>query len=128
MYQKYQNTQKKKLLINAQNFRDGREMIIDAFKNKIFPMVSTGFEWDVDEEEVLKRHGDKINILPSKKNELPTTAGDLDKMYTCNVDDLDKLLLDTEKYLDPDLAENILDINKLLNILDLKSEESATER
>ena len=29
-------------------------MIIDAFKNKIFPMVPTGFENDVDEDELLK--------------------------------------------------------------------------
>ena len=31
------------LLINAENFYDGREIIIDAFKNKIFPMTPTGF-------------------------------------------------------------------------------------
>ena len=30
-------------------------MIIDAFKNKIFPMVPTGFEDDVGEDELLKR-------------------------------------------------------------------------
>ena len=47
-------------------------MIIDAFKNKVFPKISTGFEDDVDEEELLKRHRDKINRLPSKKSELPT--------------------------------------------------------
>ena len=30
-------------------------MIIDAFKNKIFPMVPTGFsEDDVDEDELLR--------------------------------------------------------------------------
>ena len=35
---------KEKLLINAQsNFYDGREMIINAFKNKVFPKVPTGF-------------------------------------------------------------------------------------
>ena len=31
-------------------------MIIDAFKNKIFPKAPTGFEDDVDEDELLKRH------------------------------------------------------------------------
>ena len=85
-------------------------MIIDAFKNEISPKAHTGFEDDVDEEEVLKRHCDKINRLPSKKSELPTikeekenfTANDLDKMHTGNAYYLDKLLLDAEKYLDPD--------------------------
>ena len=79
-------------------------MIIDAFKNEIFPKAPTGFEDDVDEEEVLERHRDKINRLPSTKSELPTiqevkegfTADDHDKMYSGNADDLDKLLLDTE--------------------------------
>ena len=98
-------------------------------------------------------------------------------MYIGNADDLDELLLDTEKYLDPDLIkkffffnssygkievaltknklkdlktdikympenevrnkkldllagliENVLDINGLLNIPDLGSEESAAQR
>ena len=39
------------LLINAKTFYEGRQMIIDAFKNKIFPMVPTGFDED---EEPLK--------------------------------------------------------------------------
>ena len=37
-----------KLLINAKNFYDGREIIINAFKNEMFPMTPTGFS---DEEE-----------------------------------------------------------------------------
>ena len=89
-------------------------MIIDTIKNKIFQIAPTGFEGDADEEEVLKRHRDKINRLSSKKSEIPTiqerkkdfTANDLDKLYIGNADDLDKLLLDTEKHLDPDLIEN----------------------
>ena len=35
-------------------------MIIDAFKNKIFPKVPTGFEDDVDEDELLKNVMKKI--------------------------------------------------------------------
>ena len=31
---------KSDILINAQNFYDGREMFINAFKNKIFPTVN----------------------------------------------------------------------------------------
>ena len=41
-------------------------------KTKIFPKAPIVFEDDIDEEEVLKRHRDKINRLPSKKSELPT--------------------------------------------------------
>ena len=40
-----------KLLINAKKNYEGRQTIIDAFKNKIFPMVPTGFEDDVDEDQ-----------------------------------------------------------------------------
>ena len=35
-----------KLLINAKNFYDGKEIIIDAFQNEIFPMTPTGFSED----------------------------------------------------------------------------------
>ena len=78
-------------------------MTINTFESEIFPIAPTGSEEDVGEEEVLKRHRDKINRLPSKKSELPTiqeetedfTANDFDKMYIGNADDLDKLLLDT---------------------------------
>ena len=44
---------RRKLLINTDNFYKGREIIIDAFKNKIFPMVPTGFSED---EEPSKCH------------------------------------------------------------------------
>ena len=35
-----------KLLINAKIFYDGREIIIDAFKNEIFLMTPTSFRED----------------------------------------------------------------------------------
>ena len=41
---------RRKLLINADNFYKGREMIIDVFKNKIFSMAPTGFS--EDEEQI----------------------------------------------------------------------------
>ena len=34
---------KEKYLINTQNFYDGREMIINASKNEIFPLVPSGY-------------------------------------------------------------------------------------
>ena len=103
-------------------------MIIKAFKNGIFPLVPAGFKGYVDEEEVLKRYCDKINRLPFKKSELPTiqeyfTADDLDKMYIGNVDDLDKFLLDTEKYFDPNLIKKHFfnrSLKKYLNFQNIK--------
>ena len=45
------NKKMKSLLINSQNFYDGREMIIEAFKNKIFPFYSGNYYHDLREEE-----------------------------------------------------------------------------
>ena len=39
---------KTELLINAKTFYDGRETIINAFRNKIFPMTPSGFSSDDD--------------------------------------------------------------------------------
>ena len=46
---------KEKKLINAKNFYEGRQIIINAFKNEIFLMTPTGFENDVDQDELLKK-------------------------------------------------------------------------
>ena len=59
-----------KLLINARNVYEGRQMIIDAFKNKIFPMVPTGFEdeepsRDEDKEE---KKDDRLTTIKKKKH------------------------------------------------------------
>ena len=40
-------------------------MIIDAFKNAIFPKAPTGFEDDVDEDELLKKRHEKDSKLPT---------------------------------------------------------------
>ena len=39
---------KEKRSINSQNFYDGRKMVIDTFKNKIFPLVPSGYTSDDD--------------------------------------------------------------------------------
>ena len=46
-------TARKNLLINAKNFYDGREMIINAFKDKIFPLSPEDFFENEDEDEDL---------------------------------------------------------------------------
>ena len=40
-------------------------MIIDEFKNKIFPKACTGFEDDVDEYGLLKKRLEKDSKLPT---------------------------------------------------------------
>ena len=86
------NKLKDDLLINAQDFNDGRKMIIEAFKNKIFPLSNPDYY-------------PKYTSPRGATGESDFTADDLDKMHIGNADDLDKLLLDTEKYLDLDLIE-----------------------
>ena len=84
-------------------------MIIDAFKNKIFPKVPTGFE-DDDDKGLRPDSPDSsfsTTNKSDKSDESDFTADDLDKMYIGNPVDRDKLLLDTEKYLDPDLIQSI---------------------
>ena len=41
---------KEKLLINVQSFYDGREMIIEAFKNKMFRFYSGNYYHDLAEK------------------------------------------------------------------------------
>ena len=41
---------KNKTLTNAQNFYDGREIIINAFKNKLFPFYSGNYDEEFKEE------------------------------------------------------------------------------
>ena len=79
----------------------------DAFKNKIFPKIRTGFE--DDDDKGLRPDSPNSSFSTTKKSdksdESDFTADDLDKMYIGNPGDLDKLLLDTEKYLDPDIIK-----------------------
>ena len=59
---------RRKLLINADNFYKGREMIIDVFKNKIFPIVPTGFSEDEEPSES-RDEEEKNGRLPTIKEE-----------------------------------------------------------
>ena len=77
--QKTRNIKKKgSLLVNARNFYDGREMIINAFKNKIFPIAPTGFSSSEEED----KSPDSFDI-----------------------DEFDKFLINSEKNLDPSLIK-----------------------
>ena len=56
---------KNNVLKNAQNLYDGREMIIDAIKNKLFPLASGNYYEEVEEEsskskDKEKSEGEKI--------------------------------------------------------------------
>ena len=85
-------------------------MIIDVFKNKTFPLSNPDYYPEYSsEKDTLSRSSissDSEDISPrGATDKSDFTADDLDKMYICNADDLNKLFLDTEKYLDPDLIE-----------------------
>ena len=82
-------------------------MIVNAFKNGIFPLVPS--DYTSDDDRGLQPDSPTSSFSTTDKsdmsNEFDFTAYDLDKIYIGNADDLDELLLDTEKYLDPDLIE-----------------------
>ena len=87
-------------------------MIINAFKNGIFPLVPSSYTSDDDkglrpDSPTFSTTGksDKSHKF-YESNEPDFTADDLDKMYIGNADDLHDLVLDTEKYLDPDLIKS----------------------
>ena len=115
---------KEKLLTNAQNFYDEREMINNAFKNGIFPLAPSGYTSDDDKDLRPDSPTSRFNTTnksnksdeSDESNEFDFTTDNLDKMYIGNADDLDKLLLDTEKYLDPDLIEKYFFNKSLKNI------------
>ena len=54
------NGLKQDLIINAQNFYDGRDMITNAFKNKLFPFYSGKYYEEFKEESSESEGEDKI--------------------------------------------------------------------
>ena len=73
-------------------------MIINAFKNKIFPAASTGFEEDLDEDELLK--------ICCDENRLPTIYGeDETRNDIKEVNKFGKVLTELDKNLHPKLIE-----------------------
>ena len=85
-------------------------MIIEAFRNKIFPLSNPDYYPEyTSEKDTLSRSSissDSEDISPrGATDKSDFTADDLDKLYIGNADDLYKLLIDTEKYLDPNLIK-----------------------
>ena len=98
-------------------------MIINAFKNGIFPLVPSGYTYDNDKCLLPDSPTSSFSTTDKydksdESNEFDFTADDLHKMYIANADDLDKLLLNTEKYLDPDLIEKYFFNRSLKKYLD----------
>ena len=88
----------KDLVINAQNFYDGREMVINAFKDKIFPkFFLSGYPYDYPPEDESLSDGEEDRLLESKD-------------FTNR---LDKLLINLDEILDPDLVEKYFDSKSL---------------
>ena len=119
---------KKNLLSNAKKCYDGREMIVNAFKNEIFPLVPSDYTSDDDRrlrpDSPISSFG--TTDKPDKSNELDFTADDLDKIYIGNADDLNKLLLDTERYLDPDRIEKYFFNKSLRKIFEFLKHKKGT--
>ena len=94
MGQEKQHVKKKKsLLINAKNFYDGREMIIDAFKNKIFPLVPTDFEDDVDEDKLLKKRHEKDSRRTRQKENQKIDCQHLKKLWNKLISQIEFMVL-----------------------------------
>ena len=94
-------------------------MIVNAFKNKMFPTVPDDFPpYDGD--------------IPSRSRSSSTidrydfTADYLDRIYIGNDDDLDELPFDIEKYLDPDLIEKNFFNKSLRKIFEFLKHEKGT--
>ena len=66
-------------------------MIINAFKNGIFPLVPSGYTSDDDKglRPDIPASSFSATDKSGKSNESDFTADDLDKMYIGNADDLD---------------------------------------
>ena len=96
---------RRELLINGQNFYDGREMIIEAFKNKIFPMIPTGF--DSDEDEMLRMSPDEDEIPRMSPGE-----DELSKQY----DELYKAISNVDSKLDSELIRKYFNKGSLLEL------------
>ena len=103
---KKDDNKKKKgdLIINAQNFYDGREIIVSAFKNKIFPFYSENYYHDLGEEETSE----------SDDEESDYEEGEKDK---ASVSKLEKLATDSDKILDLKLVDKYFHSNSLKEIV-----------
>ena len=72
------------LLINAQNFYNGREMIINAFQNKIFPTANLiEYPQYSSEEDIGEDIGENTSSKSTSSNS--------------STDELERLLIDSEK-------------------------------
>ena len=75
------------LLINVKNFYDGREMIVNVFKNKIFPTVNLIEYPQYSSKEDI---GEAIGENASSKSKTSSCS-------SSSTNKLEKLLIDSEK-------------------------------
>ena len=88
---------KQDLLNNAQNFYKGRKMVINAFKDKIFPFNDPGeYPQYSSEEDILARTmSPDVSLKGSSSSSSSNSSNNK----------LDKLIIDSKKELDPNLVE-----------------------
>ena len=119
---------KKNLSINTKNFYYGREMIVNAFKNGIFPLVPS--DYTSNDNRGLQPDSPTSSFSTTdksdKSNEFDFTTDYLDQIYIGNADDLDKLLLERDKYLDPHLIEKYFFNKSLKEIFEFLKYENGT--
>ena len=103
-------------------------MIINAFKSEIFPLVPCGYTSDNDKGLRPDSPASSFSTTDrsDKSDKSDFTAEDLDKIYIGNADDLDELLPDTEKYLDPDLNKKYFFSKSLKKIFELLKHKKDT--
>ena len=80
---------RRKLLINARNFFDGRKLIIDGFKNKIFPKAPTSFK-DEESPRDEEKEGKKDDRLPTIEEEKEPIEEDPKEEVSEQIIELDK--------------------------------------
>ena len=98
---------KQDLLINAPTFYDGRELIIETFKNKIFPLSSPDYYPEYVSEEGISPKSSFSS--DSEEDELLESKG--------STNSFDKLLTNVDEILDLNLVKKYFGSNSLKQIV-----------
>ena len=95
---------KDKTLTSAQNVYNGREMIINGFKNKLFPFYSGNYYEELEEES-------------SESRELSEIEGENEEPKDKMPDNTIKQITELDKFYGPDLISKYFNEKSLIEIL-----------
>ena len=116
-------TARKNLLINAENFYNGRQMIIDAFKNGIFstdPNIKT--------PSSLSSYEDREYSPDSDEDYTPKRDKSPDKTFDFSNNDLDDLLINIVNELDHDVIKKYFYYHSLRDLQSLLKRSGKNKR